>query len=125
MGWKFYALALFSSKSGFRRLVRNKRTPPIHKHITIKYTPMFDCKISYWETRAFILIVCSMAFGIAAFVALSIPLNTLPIDSYVAEIQFNEEMFSGSVNQFPVLNLTSLRVSSRHECFFFVKLCPT
>ena len=72
---------------------------------------MFNCDCSHWELRTLIFFVCSVAFGITAYIALSIPFNTLSIYSYIAEIQFNEEMLSGSVNQFPVQNLTTLRVS--------------
>ena len=56
-------------------------------------------------------VLCLVIFAIGAFNALSIPFNTLPYYSYTAEIQFNQAMFTGSVNEFSVEDITALRVS--------------
>ena len=56
-------------------------------------------------------VICIAIFGFSACIALSIPFNTTVYYSYAAEIQFNEGMFTGSVNDFSVHNLLTLRVS--------------
>ena len=60
--------------------------------------------------------MCLVIFAIGAFISLSIPFNTLPYYSYTAEIQFNEAMFTGSVNDFSVEDITALRVSLAIFC---------
>ena len=57
-------------------------------------------------------------FSLGVFISLSIPFNTSTYPKHIAEIQFNEEMFTGSVNGISVQNLIALRVSAILAMFF-------
>ena len=67
--------------------------------------------LAHFKLRLLICAVCTAIFGIGAFISLSIPYNTSPYYCHIAEIQFNEAMFTGSVNEFPVQDIMALRVS--------------
>lgn len=55
--------------------------------------------------------MCSTAVGVGLFLSLSIPYNIAVFYSYTVQIEFNEQSFTGSVNEFSVENITTLRVS--------------
>jgi hypothetical protein len=56
-----------------------------------------------------------LATAVNTFAALSLPFAPAPY-TYVAEIQFNQDMFTGSLNGISVQNLTALRVSLATFC---------
>ena len=71
---------------------------------------------SYW-----FLLTHAMYFGamvLNGFAALSLPYSPrfIDINTYVAQIQFNEKYFNGSLNGIPVQNLITLNVSLATFC---------
>ena len=71
--------------------------------------------MSYWPLLVYFLY--GLATVINTFAALSLPYAPAPY-TYIAEIQFNEKWFNGSVNGMPVQNLSIIRVS-------LATFCPT
>lgn len=57
-----------------------------------------------------------VATGLIVVAALSNTLTPIDSDNCVAEVQFNQDWFNGSVNGIPVQNLMTLRVSLTMLC---------
>ena len=69
-----------------------------------------------WHLLVYFFYAVALTFN--ALAAISLPYDLVPYKNYayIAEIQWNEDMFTGSLNGIPVQNMTALRVSLATFC---------